>query len=94
MNKFQRQKARIERDKNIKASRHKKKNSTYGTIENVLTYQNYLEALIKCRAGVNWKGSVQIYTQNAVIEIHSILSDLRNLKLPKLSSCRKIVLYE
>ena len=94
MNKFQRTKTRIERDKNIKAIKQENKNKTCGNFERVITYQNYLEALGKCRCGVSWKGSVQVYTENSIIEISNTIKELKSLRLPKLSSCRKITLYE
>jgi hypothetical protein len=93
-NKYQRAKLRILKDKEAKAVRYNNKNKTYGDFDKVISHQNYFEALGKCRKGVSWKGSVQCYTQNAFIEIDKTISILKSLKLPKLSSNKKIVLYE
>ena len=94
MNKYQRAKLRISKDKAIKMARQDYKNSMYGDFDKVITYQNYFEALKKCRKGVGWKGSVQCYTENAFVEISKTIDSLKALKLPKLSSNKKIVLFE
>lgn len=93
-NKYQRAKARIARDKETKALRLSEKYKTNDNFDDVMTMQHFVEALSKCRAGVGWKGSVQLYTQNAIFEINNIRTLLNNGKLPNLASTKRIVLYE
>lgn len=69
------------------------KNNQFGNFENLISYQNYLSALRKCKVGVNWKGSVQSYSENAMVNISQTIRQIKNLKLPKITS-QKITLYE
>lgn len=94
MNKYQREKERIKRDKIEKQKRRNEKNKNFGNVKSVITHQNYFDALTKCRKGVNWKNSVQCYTINAPTEIDKTIKSLNCGKLPKLSNCKKIVIYE
>lgn len=94
MNKYQRTRLRVQRDKKRKAEKKVLINETAGNFDKVITFQHYLTALEKCQIGVNWKGSVQLYTENAIIEMSKTVDKLRNLELPKISSVRKITLYE
>lgn len=94
MNKFQRAKIRINRDKIKKEERRSIKNRHFDNFDEVMYYQHYLDALTKCRIGVSWKGSVQLYTQNAITEISKTRAKLDNNELPKLTSTKRITLYE
>lgn len=94
MNKFQRAKERISKDKQNKCSKQEEKSEKFGREEAVITYQNYFKALAKCRKGVNWKNSVQCYVINSPTEIDRTIKSLNCGKLPKLSSCKKIIIYE
>lgn len=69
------------------------KNNQFGNFDNLISYQNYLSALRKCKVGVNWKGSVQSYNENAMVNISQTIRQIKNLKLPKITS-QKITLYE
>lgn len=94
MNKFQRAKIRINRDKQMKEENRSIKYRHYDNFDEVMYMQHYLDALQKCRVGVSWKGSVQLYTQNAITEISKTLTKLMDNKLPKLTSIKRITLYE
>ena len=60
----------------------------------VITHQHYVEALYKCRKGVTWKGSVQLYTQNGICEIDKVIEILMDGKLPPYTSTKIIILSE
>lgn len=94
MNKYQRAKLRIKRDKQRKTQRKIAKYQHSDNFDEVMYMQHYLDALQKCRVGVGWKGSVQLYTQNAITEISKTLTKLSNNELPKLTSIKRITLYE
>lgn len=94
MTKYQRAKARIMRDKARKAEKHSEKFKYSDNFNSVISTRHYVEALGKCRKGVSWKGSVQKYTQNAIVEISKTINSLENGVLPELSSVNRIVLYE
>ncbi len=94
MTKFQRAKARIARDKAVKEQKRLEKYKENDDFCRVITTQHFIEALVKCRKGVSWKGSVQIYTQNAITEISCVRGLLAMGTLPPLTSIKRIVLYE
>lgn len=77
-----------------KAAKHQQMLEQFGHISTTITFQNYIDALIKCRKGVTWKGSVQIYTINAPLEIKKAVELLNDGGFPKLSNCKKIIIYE
>lgn len=92
MTKYQRAKQRIIRDM---ARKEKIKNEpSTNQFQNIMTMQHYIEALKKCRKGVSWKGSVQVYTQNAITEISRTREKILSGHLPELTSKKRIVLYE
>ena len=94
MTKYQRAKIRIERDKRRKAELRSEKFKYNDNFNSVITMQHFVEALGKCHKGVGWKGSVQKYTHNAIVEIERTVNSLRNGVLPELTSVNHIVLYE
>ncbi len=94
MNKYQRIKKRIERDKLRKQMKLLERNILYGDFDSIITYQNFVEALKKCKVGVNWKGSVQVYTEKPISEISKARKKLIKRELPKITSFKKIVIYE
>lgn len=94
MNKYQRAKARIARDKAAKALYRSEKYKDNDNFDSVITTQHFIEALVKCRVGVSWKGSVQLYTQNAISEISYVRGQLKSGTLPELASIKRIILYE
>lgn len=94
MTKYQRAKRRIARDKELKRIKHKILYSDNDDFDKVMTMQHLCSALQKCRKGVNWKGTVQDYTEHAIVEMHHAYSSLHNGKLPNLTSTSRIVLYE
>lgn len=94
MTKYQRAKVRIARDRARKAEKRAEKFKYSDNFNSVISTQHYVEALRKCRKDVSWKGSVQKYTQNAIIEIGRTIHSLENGILPELSSVNRIVLYE
>lgn len=94
MTKYQRAKRRIARDKAAKLEKHKVLYKDNDNFQSVMTMQNMCNALKKCRKGVNWKGTVQDYTEHAIVEMYNAHSSLHNGKLPNLTSTSRIVLYE
>lgn len=94
MNKTSRAKRRILLQKQSRQIARKTKYAEYDNFDNVITVEHFLEALKKCRKGVNWKGSVQLYTQNAIVEIASAREILQDGRIPELSSIKRIELYE
>lgn len=94
MTKYQRAKLRIARDKAEKLEKHKALYKDNDNFQSVMTMQNMCVALKKCRKGVNWKGTVQDYTEHAIVEMYNAHSSLRNGKLPNLTSTSRIILYE
>ena len=94
MNKLTRAIKRIERDKAIKEAKRLEKNGLYGDYETIITWEHFLEALKKCCKGVSWKGSVQVYYEHGVIEISKTIKKLKDARLPKLQSVKKIVIRE
>lgn len=94
MTKYQRAKRRIARDREAKREKHKALYKNNDNFRSVMTMQNMCNALKKCRKGVNWKGTVQDYTEHAIVEMYTAHSSLHSGKLPNLTSTSRIVLYE
>lgn len=94
MTKYQRARARIVRDRACKEKKRSEKFKYSDNFNSVISTQHYVEALGKCRKGVSWKGSVQKYTQNAIVEINRTINSLESGVLPELSSVNRIALYE
>lgn len=94
MTKYQRAKKRIARDREAKLAKHQTLYEDNDNFGQVMTMQNLCNALKKCRKGVNWKGTVQDYTEHAIVEMYNAHSSLHNGKLPNLTSTSRIVLYE
>lgn len=94
MTKYQRAKLRIARDKTEKIKKHNLLYKNNDSFKSVMTMQNMCDALKKCRKDVNWKGSVQNYTEHAIVEMYNAYSSLQNGKLPDLTSTNRIILYE
>lgn len=94
MTKYRRTKLYLERNKTLKVQRRAEKYKDNDNFGSVITTQHFVDALVKCRKGVSWKGSVQIYTANAVTHIHCTRGQLIHGKLPELASIKRIVLYE
>jgi len=94
MDNYGRIKVRIARDKARRRAKRLANNAQYDNFDNVIKLQNYVEALNKCRKGVAWKGSVQDYIQNSVIEMYNTVSSLKNGNIPQLASSRRITIYE
>lgn len=94
MNKYQRAKRRIARDKMLKAEKQKRVYGYTDDFDDIMRMQNFVDALKKCRKGVSWKGSVQSYTHNSIVEMTKAQTSVLNGKLPALTSTRRIVLYE
>lgn len=68
MTKYQRAKLRIARDKAAKLEKHKALYKDNDNFKSVMTMQNMCNALKKCRKGVNWKGTVQDYTEHSIVD--------------------------
>ena len=94
MTKYRRAKARIKRDKIAYVQKHNQKYAKNDNFLSVISTQHFIEALIKCRKGVRWKGSVQIYSMNAITEIACARGKLLSHNLPELASIKRIELYE
>lgn len=94
MTKYQRAKRRIIRDKATKEAKQKALYAENDNFQKVMTMQHMCKALIKCRKGVNWKGTVQDYSEHAITEMYRAISSLKQGVLPNLASTTRIVLYE
>lgn len=94
MDNYGRIQVRIARDKARRRAKKLANNAQYDNFDNVIKMQNYVEALSKCRKGVAWKGSVQDYIQNGVIEMHNTTTLLKNGGFPQLASSKRITIYE
>ena len=64
------------------------------SFEDVIEINNYLEALTKCKKGVGFKLSVQLYDAHAIHIIAETVERLRNGEVPDLKDVQKIILYE
>ena len=64
------------------------------SFEDVIEINNYLEALTKCKKGVGFKLSVQLYDAHAIHIIAETVERLRNGEVPDLKDVPKIILYE
>ena len=94
MTKYRRARARLKRDKTIREQKRHEKYAENDNFFSVISTQHFIEALIKCRKGVRWKGSVQIYSMNAITEISCARGKLLSHYLPELASIKRIELYE
>lgn len=94
MKKYQRAKRKIQRDKELKVNKFLEKFDENDNFFLVITHQHYVEALYKCRKGVTWKGSVQLYTQHGICEIDTVIEILLSGKLPPYTSNKIIILSE
>lgn len=95
MRAYRRARARILRDKQRKRQKRAEKYGNADKFEEVVSMQHFVQALQKCRKGVNWKGSVQVYTENFLEEIHAARESLLvHGQLPKLTSTKRIQVYE
>ncbi len=94
MNNYDRIRVRIARDKARRRAKRLAETVQYDNFDNVIKMQNYVDALQKCRKGVAWKNSVQDYIQNGVIEMYSTLTTVQDGIAPRLTSSRRITIYE
>lgn len=94
MNKYQRAKKRIIRDRENKSLKRTQLYKEADSFNDVITMQNFLRSLKNCRKNVSWKGSVQRYTFHAITEMYRAYTTLHEGKLPKVASSKKILLNE
>lgn len=94
MKKYQRAKRKIKLDKERRILDAMDKFGGNDNFFTVVTHQNYIEAMYKCKIGVIWKSSVQIYVQNVICEIDNVIEILLDGKLPPFTSTKIIVLSE
>lgn len=94
MTKYKRIAARIERDKARRAAKRKEFLKEYDNFSNVITTQNYVDALKNCNKGVNYKSSVQEYNQDAITRINSTIRTIESGKIPTLGSIKKVHIRE
>lgn len=85
--------AKVEREKQERLQQNQLKAEQF-SLEKAFTYTNMYQALKDCRKGVWWKGSVQSYYNNAVIEIHNTIQCISQHKLPEFTSNYKMYIYE
>lgn len=94
MNKYQRAKKKIARDKTAKSLKRQNLYKESDNFDSVITMQHFCEALNKCNKGVSWKGSVQEYTQHSICEMYNAYTSLHKGRLPDLASISRISLHE
>lgn len=84
---------RIDAEKSERLKREQEEAEKY-SLDKIFTYTNMYQALNDCKNGVMWKGSVQNYYRNAVIEIHNTLKIIKGHQLPEFTSNYKMYIYE
>jgi len=95
MRKYRRAQQRIMRDKQRKLERQATVYEAADNFDKVMMSQHYVDALGKCRKGVTWKGSVQVYTQHFLEAINEAREALLiDERLPALTSTKRIELFE
>lgn len=94
MNKYQRAKKRIARDKILKAEKHEKLYAQYDNFNNAIKMQNFCNSVPKCKKGVIWKGTVQNYDNHAITETYEAYSSLHDGKMPRIIIQNKMTLNE
>lgn len=62
--------------------------------EDVITYQNYFQALKECNKAVNYKFSVQEYDFNCVQNITNTINAIKSGHIPNVKSINPVVIFE
>ena len=63
-------------------------------LEDVITYQNYFQALKECNKAVNYKFSVQEYDFNCVQNITNTINAIKSGHIPNVKSINPVVIFE
>lgn len=63
-------------------------------LEDVITFQNFFDALKDCNKGVNYKYSVQEYNANCVTYITKTINSILEGKIPEVKNTKLVVIYE
>lgn len=64
------------------------------TLEEIITFQNYFDALKECNKEVNYKFSVQEYDFNCIQYITDTIDVILSGKIPNVKQSRKVTIFE
>lgn len=92
--KYKRIRARIERDKIRRKDTKRNAIGEYDNFDNVITFQNYVDALRKCNKGVGYKYSTQEFNMTAIEQIHKIIQTIESGTVPSPNRLVKVVINE
>lgn len=92
--KYKRIRARIERDKIRRKDTKRNIIGEYDNFDNVITFQNYVDALRKCNKGVGYKYSTQEFNMTAIEQIHKIIQTIESGTVPSPNRLVKVVINE
>lgn len=92
--KYKRIRARIERDKIRRKDTKRNAIGEYDNFDNVITFQNYVDALRKCNKGVGYKYSTQEFNMTAIEQIHNIIQTIESGTVPSPNRLVKVVINE
>lgn len=92
--KYKRIRARIERDKIRRKDTKRNIIGEYDNFDNVITFQNYVDALCKCNKGVGYKYSTQEFNMTAIEQIHKIIQTIESGTVPSPNRLVKVVINE
>lgn len=92
--KYKRIRARIERDKIRRKDTKRNIIGEYDNFDNVITFQNYVDALRKCNKGVGYKYSTQEFNMTATEQIHKIIQTIESGTVPSPNRLVKVVINE
>ena len=92
--KYKRIRARIERDKIRRKDTNRNIIGEYDNFDNVITFQNYVDALRKCNKGVGYKYSTQEFNMTAIEQIHKIIQTIESGTVPSPNRLVKVVINE
>lgn len=86
--------ARIERDKQRRAEKRAVQLEQHDKLENIITYENYIQALLKCNQNVGYKRSTQEFNMFAIEKIHEIINRTLSGELPVTNKISKVTISE
>ena len=64
------------------------------TLKEVITYENYYNALKLCNSSVNYKFSVQQYNLHNIEKIRETIDLIRDLRIPVVKNSEKVIIHE
>ncbi|MBQ8559392.1 MAG: RNA-directed DNA polymerase [Tyzzerella sp.] len=86
--------ARVERDRQRRAEKKASRMKQHDNLDNIITYENYVQALLKCNQNVSYKRSTQEFNMIAIEQIHEIITRTLNGELPVTNKISKVTINE